>query len=67
MVIKLQLACSQMPSVPMSSQFNLTLVKEAILLMHRRKGACKELKYESTQNFLNVWFLSQGPQNPSDF
>lgn len=56
MVIKLQLAGSQMRSVPLSSQFNLTLVKEAILLMHMRKGACGELKYESTRNLFNLWF-----------
>ena len=44
MVIKSPLACSQMQSVPLSSQFNLTLVKEAILLMHMRKRTRKELK-----------------------
>lgn len=43
MVIKPQLACGQKQSA-LSSGFNLTSVKEAILLMHMRKGACKELK-----------------------
>lgn len=44
MVIKFPLACRQMQSTPLSSQFNLTLVKEAVLLMHMRKLTGKELR-----------------------
>lgn len=67
MVIKLPLACSQMQSVPLSSQFNLTLVKEAVLLMRMRKGAGRELKYQSIQNLLNIELTYQGLQNLTDF